>query len=555
MNPLLALGVVLATGIAFGAAARRVNLPAVTGQIVGGVAIGQSGLALFGAEAISALQPVTEFALGLIAVSIGGHLNLSRLRNAGKRLTLLLLAESTITPLITIGVLRACGYGWPVSLLFAAMAVSTAPDTTLAMIKETRARGTFVKTLVGGVALNNVACIFLFEIGFVAAKALVAPTAEGSLLDLARAPLRALGASLCLGAACGGVLVVATRQMIRPERLAAAAVMAILLTVGLAIQAGVSVLLTSMFLGVAVANFAPERQELAVLPFANFEAAILAVFFTLAGMQLHLDHLVGAGGIVAAVFLARFAGKVISASVAMTLADATRRIRRYLGLALLPQAGVGVGLILLVQQEAELGAVRDLFLTAGLALVALNEMVGPLLTRYALMRSGDAGHDRPRLIDFIREEHILTDFEAESKEDAIEQLVTWMLHTQNLGVSRKALLTSVLRREEGLSTCVGRGLAIPHGDLGDRGEIAGVMGISRKGLALETPDGEPVHCMVLLATPSKDRDRHLEVLAALMRAIGADDNVRRRLFNARSPAHAYEILHAEEAADFNYFLD
>jgi mannitol/fructose-specific phosphotransferase system IIA component (Ntr-type) len=221
----------------------------------------------------------------------------------------------------------------------------------------------------------------------------------------------------------------------------------------------------------------------------------------------------------------------------------------------LPQAGVGVGLILLVQEDPALGAVRDLFLTAGLALVTLNELVGPLLTRFALLRSGDAGNDRPRLIDFIREEHILTDFEARSKEDAIEQLVTWMVHTQQLGVTREALLRSVLARERELSTCVGSGLAIPHGDLGERGEIVGVMAISRDGLDFETPDGEPVHCIVLLATPSKDRDRHLEVLAALMRAVGADDNVRRRLFSARSPAHAYEILHAEESVDFNYFLD
>jgi len=555
MNPLLALGVVLATGVAFGALARRLNLPAVTGQILGGVAIGGSGLNWFDDGEIRALQPVTHFALGLIAVSIGGHLNFSRLRNAGKRLALLLAAEATITPAITIAVLIACGYGWPASLLFAAMTVSTAPDTTIAMIKETRARGTFVKTLVGGVALNNVACILLFEAGFTAAKAFLAPDTGGSVLDLLVAPLRELGVAVVLGVSCGAALVVATRQVLRPERLAAAAMLALLLAVGLAISVEVSILLTSMFLGVAVANLAPERQELAVGPFANFEGAILAIFFTLAGMQLHLEHLSAAGALVLAVFAARFAGKVLSATIAMTLADATRRIRRYLGLALLPQAGVGVGLILLVQEDPALGAVRDLFLTAGLALVTLNELVGPLLTRFALLRSGDAGNDRPRLIDFIREEHILTDFEARSKEDAIEQLVTWMVHTQQLGVSREALLRSVLAREHELSTCVGSGLAIPHGDLGEHGEIVGVMAISRDGLAFETPDGEPVHCIVLLATPSKDRDRHLEVLAALMRAVGADDNVRRRLFNARSAAHAYEILHAEESVDFNYFLD
>ncbi len=84
--------------------------------------------------------------------------------------------------------------------------------------------------------------------------------------------------------------------------------------------------------------------------------------------------------------------------------------------------------------------------------------------------------------------------------------------------------------------------------------MVGVMAISGAGLPFETPDGMPVHCIVLLATPVSERDRHLEVLAALMRAIGADPSIQWQLFGARSPAHAYELLHAEEAEDFNYFL-
>jgi mannitol/fructose-specific phosphotransferase system IIA component (Ntr-type) len=81
------------------------------------------------------------------------------------------------------------------------------------------------------------------------------------------------------------------------------------------------------------------------------------------------------------------------------------------------------------------------------------------------------------------------------------------------------------------------------------------MGISRVGLPFETPDGRPVHCMVVLATPETQRKRHLEVLAALARAIGMDQNVQAELFNADSSAHAYEVLHAEESEEFNYFLE
>jgi mannitol/fructose-specific phosphotransferase system IIA component (Ntr-type) len=86
-------------------------------------------------------------------------------------------------------------------------------------------------------------------------------------------------------------------------------------------------------------------------------------------------------------------------------------------------------------------------------------------------------------------------------------------------------------------------------------EMCGVMGISREGLPFETPDARPVHCMVLLATPPDQRQRHLEVLAALARTLGTDTEIQARLFDAHSPAHAYDILHEEDAAHFNYFLD
>ena len=85
--------------------------------------------------------------------------------------------------------------------------------------------------------------------------------------------------------------------------------------------------------------------------------------------------------------------------------------------------------------------------------------------------------------------------------------------------------------------------------------MVGVMGINRAGLPFTTPDGLPVHCVVLLATPLGERDRHLEVLAALARTLGSDSSVQQQLFNAMSPAHAYEILNGEEAEDFNYFLE
>lgn len=555
MNSLLILGVILVTGIACGGLARRLRVPAITGQILGGLMIGESGLALFSPSEIEGLRPITHFALGLIAVMVGGHLNVRRLRNAGKRLLFLLLAESTISPLLVFVAVVLAGYEWYVALLLAAFTVSGSPATTIALVKEARARGVFVKTLVGGVALNNMSSIALFAIAHVATRVALDPTAEHSFIDYLLAPVRAISLSAVLGLSSGAALVFATRRIVRPERLATASIVTILVTCGLALQLGFSPLLAALFVGVATANLSPEKEELGVLALADFEVAILAVFFTLAGMQLHVGHLVPAAGVVFLVFAIRFAGKILAGGLAMSLAGATSKMRRYLGLALLPQAGVAVGLIVLVQEDPALAEVRDFFLTVGLGVVTLNEIIGPLATKLALERSGEAGKDRPRLIDFIREEHIITDLQANTKDEAIATLTDWLIETHGLNVDRERLLGSVRTREAEMSTCVGNGLAVPHGELDEGDLMVGVMGLSRVGLPFDTPDGRPVHCIVLLATPASQRDRHLEVLASLMRAIGADPNIQWQLYNAKSSAHAYELLHTEQAEDFNYFLN
>ena len=96
---------------------------------------------------------------------------------------------------------------------------------------------------------------------------------------------------------------------------------------------------------------------------------------------------------------------------------------------------------------------------------------------------------------------------------------------------------------------------IPHAVLDEGEEITGILGISSKGIPLDAPDGQPVHAILLLATPKAEQKRHLEVLAAFATTITRDVNLREQLYHARNAAHAYNVLHAEEAEDINYFID
>lgn len=554
-EPVLLLAVVLVVGTIFGSLAKRIGLPAITGQIIGGVATGGVGLGLFSNESLAGLEPLTDIALSLIAVTVGAHLHFSRLANAVRRLSFLLLAESTITPLLVFAVVYGIGgTSFELAMLLGAVSIATAPATTIALVRETRSKGVFVKTLIAAVALNNTACIVVFEV----CRALVATDYEfnSSTFWTAEGPIAQLLGPLALGGVAAISLDRITRLALGPERLATAAVLALVLTSGLADALGISPMLACLALGAVQTNITHSRSHLVDSVFAIFEPAILTVFFMLAGMHLSLDHLEGIGLLALLYFGARLGGKLLSADLALRAAQATDRVRRNLGLALIPQAGVAVGLVVLIQEDPRFAQTADLFAAIVLSVVTINEIIGPVLVRAALGRAGEVGRDRIRLIDFLQEEHIFAHFEAATKEVAIARLVDLLLRSHSMrGVDREALLASVLERESQGSTCLGGGLAVPHGILPDGEPMVGVMALSEEGLPFETPDGRPVHCMVLLGTAPNERDRHLQVLATLARTIGIDRAFQDQLFQAKSAAHAYELLHGEESESFNYFLD
>lgn len=554
-EPLFALAVILVTGLAFGALAKRVKLPKVTGQILAGVIIGGAGFDLLPHDTLDALAPLTEFALALMAVTVGTHLSFRRLRNARRRLTLLAIFEASLTPLLVFGLITGLtDVGLGLAALFAVCTVDTAPATTVALVAESRAKGVFVKTLVAAVALNNMAAIFLFETVRAVLHSQVDDVA-GVAMQLGGPALELLVAA-AVGGGIGFILHGLDRIYQKGDLPSAASLVALALTSGLSAWLGASSILACMFLGIVQTNLNRERGKVVDAVFSEFQPAIFAIFFTLAGMHVAIEHAAAAGILAVIIFCGRASGKMLAANLAMRLAGATERLRKNLGMALVPQAGVAVAFVLIVQSDPFFADSAEMFSAVILTVVTANEVFGPILTRIALVRSGDAGQDRVRLLDFIQEENIVVGLTADSKDDAIRQLVDAMAASHHLkSEERDLLLESTMAREAEASTCFGQGLAVPHGIVPENLGMVGVMGISSKGLAIDTPDGEPVHCMVLLGTSESDRKRHLEVLAALARTIGSDPSFQAELFHAGTAAHASELLHGEESHHFNYFLD
>jgi mannitol/fructose-specific phosphotransferase system IIA component (Ntr-type) len=351
-------------------------------------------------------------------------------------------------------------------------------------------------------------------------------------------------------------VVILTRAIVGSKLLGASLVAAIVISWGLAQLFHVSSILACTFVGVALGNLMRDKERAGEGYLNTFGDLLFTVFYVLAGLRLDFSHVLPMAGLVALFLGARTVGKVISTFASMSLAKSLKSVRNYLGIALMPHGGVAVGLMFFAQGDPALAEYADTIMAVGLAALAINQLVGPSATRFALSAAGESGNDRPRLLDFLREQDIVTNFKSSSKEDAIRQLVDVLYRTRDLSMDKLEFLDSVIARDREESTCLGDGVMIPHGVLADSdASIVGVMGLSPGGLDFKTPDGRPVHAVVLLATPPAEQVRHLEVLAAFAKAIVGDRNVAEQLFHARSAAHAYEILHADEAEDFNYFFE
>lgn len=569
-DPLYQLALVLVAGIIGGELFSLIRLPKVTGWIFTGILL--RGTAAWHGEATglsemttAGFRPYMSFVLGYIAFTVGAALHFASLRNAEKRLGFLLLGEAIVTPSVVVGLMMVAG-DWIVpdsmplraALLLGAVAIAGAPGTTVLVVQEARSKGILTKTLLAAVALIDMVAVgvFVFVADFLAAGA------DGTASWSAGWPAamatvgQEFGIAISVGVLSAAIALGLTRTVVSPAFLGPTMVAVILGAWGAAVGFGASGILSCTFAGIAVSNIRHDTVRSAEAYLHSIGGVLFAAFYTLAGMNLDMMQVLQVAGLVGLYFVARFIGKYAGAYAAMSLAGAPERIRNYLGLSLIPHGGVAVGLLLMVQTDPALADVAETVTTVGLAALAINQLVGPSGLRLALGRAGESGKAAPRLLDFLDENHIAVDLTGSTKEEVIRTLSAQLYTTTDApGVTQTEFIEKVLEREALASTCLAQGLMIPHAVLDEGQDITGVLGISSKGLDLGAPDGQPVHAVLLLATPTADRKRHLEVLAAFARAITRDVNLREQLYHARNAAHAYDVLHAEDAEDINYFLE
>ncbi len=384
MSTLLYLAIMIFTGMLFGRLAKLVRLPNVTGYLVGGLIIGPSVLNLIPADALNGMNLISDVALGFIAFSIGNEFKISYFKRVGATPIVIAILESLLAVIFVVIGLLIAGCSLPFSLVLGSIAAATAPAATIMVIKQYKAKGPMTETLLSVVAIDDATALIFFGICVAIAGAL-----EGSGTSLGQAllsPLIEILGAVVVGFVLGLLFLIPMRWFKKDGNRLSLTIAFVFLGVGLADLCGFSSLLLCMAMGAALANFSRETPQIMKLTDA-LTPPIFLLFFVSSGAALQISILpsIGLAGII--YVLLRVAGKMAGASLGGVLCHAEPAVKKYLGLALVPQAGVAIGLSLIATTAVpEYGAtIRAIVLCATL----IYEILGPALSKLSLKKSGE----------------------------------------------------------------------------------------------------------------------------------------------------------------------
>ena len=386
MGTLLKLSIVLVAGLIGGRTARLLKLPNVTGYIVAGLLVGPSFLHVITAQDSVSLGIISEFALAIIAFSIGSEFVIKEIKKVGKAVVIITIAEVIGAVFVVFGIMYFLfKQSFVFSIVIASMSAATAPAGTMMVINQYRAKGPLTKTILPVVALDDIAGIMVFGIAMSIAQ-LVSGSAQVSFLGMIGRPLIEIVGSCLLGLVCGLILAFFTKKADDNEELLMMVLAAIGAATGLAVLLNLSSLLACIVVGTVVANLSP-RATRSFAAINQFAPPVYLLFFTLAGASLELSILKTVGLLGVAYILARAAGKILGAWIGAKIVKSEPAVANNLGYALLAQGGISIGLSILVRQQ--LPELSTAITTIIMFAVLIYEIVGPILAKIALQRAGE----------------------------------------------------------------------------------------------------------------------------------------------------------------------
>ena len=380
---LIALSTILMSGFLMTRITNYFKLPKVSGYIIAGVLIGPCMLHLVPESIVSHMDFVSDIALAFIAFGVGKYFKKSVLKKTGAGVVVITVSEALAAGiLVAVSMHYLFRLRWEFSLVLGAIATATAPASTMMTISQYKAKGDFVNTLLQVVALDDVVCLLTFSVvsswvigkedGEITVSAMFLPILYNILVIL-------------LGALCGWILSkLLTPQRSRDNRLIL--VIAMLCGIsGICAAFEISPLLACMVFGAVYINLTKDKKLYRQIE--TFSSPIMSIFFIVSGMNLDISSLGRVGLVGVGYFVIRIVGKYLGTYVSSRLVKSPPEIYKYMGLALIPQAGVAIGLAFLAGRILP-GEAGELVMTIILASSVLYELVGPACAKKALFLSG-----------------------------------------------------------------------------------------------------------------------------------------------------------------------
>lgn len=407
MSVLLSISVALLSGLMMTRVVRPLKLPDVTAYLIAGIlvgpyclgALGINGIGFVSMESVDSLSLISEIALGFIAFSIGNEFRLHDLKKTGRQAMVVGVLQAVTATLFVDVALLLMHLMMPgkisaaQAITLGAIATATAPAATLMVVRQYKAKGPLTDLLLPVVALDDAVGLIVFAVSFGIARTL--SSGELDLISIFFNPLIEIAASLLLGAVCGCLLTHLEKLFHSNTNRLNLTIAFVFLTVSLSmteftigpVRLGFSSLLVCMMLGTTFCNLCPLSSDL-MEKADRWTSPLLALFFVISGAELELGVFTDAAivGIGIIYILFRSLGKCFGASVITRLTHCPPAVCKYLGVTLLPQAGVALGMCITARQ---LGPESDLIRNIILFSVLVYELVGPVLTKQALTKAGD----------------------------------------------------------------------------------------------------------------------------------------------------------------------
>lgn len=379
------IAVLILGGLIFSRILSKINFPSVTGFLIGGIIIGPSVLGLLPREGVESLALVSEIALAFIAFSIGSEMDLAVIKRLGKRIGLVTIMEALGAFVVVFLGVYVVTKQVPFSLLLGSIACATAPAATLMVIREYKAKGKLVDLLMPVVALDDAVSIIIFGVALSIATNILSGSGL-NMMNMLVVPGAEVIFSVILGAIGGVLFTYLSKYMKTDNELLSFTIATIFFLSAIAKWYDLSGLITLMVTSFVATNLGIDSRKSTSL-IDRITPPIFMCFFVVSGADLRLSSL-SAVGIVGVIYVVgRVIGKVLGTSVSTRMSGFPDYIQKYLGLTLVPQAGVAIGLSLTASQtlpEPYGLMIRTIILGSTI----IYELIGPMVAKYALTKSG-----------------------------------------------------------------------------------------------------------------------------------------------------------------------